>query len=124
MQSCHHTKRLIALAAITVSLATALAAGVTASSPIKPVSCIASISLSASVHGTTVLLTWYASSGGLPIPHYEIFRGTSPSSFAQVAVTTRTSWEDRSLTPGATYYFAVAGCGVFSNVVAVTIPTP
>jgi hypothetical protein len=123
MQSCHYTKGLVALAALTVFISTALAASATASSPIKPGPSNASISLGATVHGTTVLLTWSGSSGSLPIRHYEIFEGTSPSSLAQIAVTTRTSWEDRGLTPGTTFYFAVAGGGAFSNVVAVTIPT-
>jgi|SRR5579871_2719099 len=112
MQTCLRTKQLAALTAGILFLATALAAGAAASAP---------ISLTALVHGRTVYLSW-TTSGSLPIRHYDVLEGTSPANLGEVAVTTQVSWEDRDLTPGTTYYFAVAGGGSVSNVVPVTIP--
>src|SRR5580658_708150 len=57
---------------------------------------------------TMVSLTWTASvSGGLPITYYQVWRGTSPSKLIQVATVAQAAATDISLTPGATYYYAV-----------------
>ena len=54
-------------------------------------------------------LTWSAAaSGGLPIQNYHVYRGTTSSSLSQVAVVQQTSYWDRTVTAGATYYYAVA----------------
>ncbi|MGD0359239.1 MAG: fibronectin type III domain-containing protein [Bryobacteraceae bacterium] len=54
-------------------------------------------------------LTWATSaSGGLPIQNYHVYRGTTSSNLSQVAVVQQTSYWDRTVTAGATYYYAVA----------------
>jgi fibronectin type 3 domain-containing protein len=59
--------------------------------------------------GTKVTVTWSAPNnpGGLPIAHYIIFRGSSTSSLAQVALTNLTTYTDISVTPGTTYVYAI-----------------
>jgi len=55
-----------------------------------------------------VSLTWSAAaSGGLPVAGYQVFRGSSPSNLSPVATPVQTSYMDGSLSPGATYYYAV-----------------
>ena len=79
-------------------------------------------------------LSWSAGSSGLPVAGHDIFRGTTSSSLAQVAtIGPATAWSDSSLTPAATYYYAVkeidSGGNVspMSAVVSVTtlaLPSP
>ena len=52
-------------------------------------------------------LTWTAGTSGMPIAAYDIYRGTSPSSLSQVAVTTEPSYTDYPVTPATKYYYAV-----------------
>ena len=55
----------------------------------------------------TVSVTWSASTGGMPIAAYYIYRGNSPSNLAQVATRTATSYTDTTVTPATRYYYAV-----------------
>ena len=58
--------------------------------------------------GTKVTVTWSASTGGLPIAHYLVYRGASPTSLTQVATTpNQTSYTDMTVTPATTYYYAI-----------------
>lgn len=52
-------------------------------------------------------LTWSASTGGMAIANYHVFRGTSPSSLTQLATTTKLSYTDTTLTAATTYYYAI-----------------
>jgi chitodextrinase len=52
-------------------------------------------------------LTWAAGPSGMPLTGYYVFQGTKPSNLTQVATTGATSYTNGSLTPGATYYYAV-----------------
>jgi fibronectin type 3 domain-containing protein len=52
-------------------------------------------------------VTWSASTGGLPIGSYRIYRGGSPANLAQMAIRTGTSYTDTAVSPGTTYYYAV-----------------
>jgi fibronectin type 3 domain-containing protein len=59
--------------------------------------------------GTKTTLTWSAPNtpGGLPIAHYNVYRGTSSTALAQIAQTTTTTYNDMSVSPATTYYYAV-----------------
>jgi len=60
------------------------------------------------VSSSKIALTWSPSTpGGLPIGYYHVYRGTSPSNLSQIAVTSSTTYNNLSLTPGTTYYYAV-----------------
>jgi hypothetical protein len=48
---------------------------------------------------TEIGLTWSASTGGLPAAHYMVYRGASSTKLSQVAITTNTSYTDRSVSP-------------------------
>jgi titin len=52
-------------------------------------------------------VTWAASQSGLPISHYNVYKGTSASSLTQVAQVTKTSYTDNSGAPVTTYYYAI-----------------
>ena len=76
---------------------------------------------------TEVALTWTAGSSGMPISAYYIFRGLSRTTLTQIATRSTTSFDDYSLTPGTTYYYAVeetAGGSVspMSAIVSATTP--
>ena len=65
---------------------------------------------------TSVGLTWSAAvSGGLPIQNYHVYRGTASSNLAQLAVTTQTSYTDRTANPSTTYYYAVQAADTGSD---------
>lgn len=88
-------------------------------------------SLTASVEGSHVVLTWALppSDGGAAITGYEIYRGTNPdipSHMASVSGTAN-SWNDESVEKGKTYYYWVVaensvGPSGMSQVVSVTVP--
>jgi fibronectin type 3 domain-containing protein len=52
-------------------------------------------------------VTWAASTSGMPISEYRIFRGTSPSTLIQVGVTTGLSYTDYSLTAATKYFYVL-----------------
>ncbi len=54
-----------------------------------------------------VAVSWLPSTGPLTINHYNVFRGTSPSALSQVATSTKTSYTDKSLNAGTTYYYSI-----------------
>jgi fibronectin type 3 domain-containing protein len=56
---------------------------------------------------TSITLTWSASTGGLPIAYYIVYRGASLSSFSQLAIVTKTSYIDSNLAPSTGYYYEV-----------------
>ncbi len=56
----------------------------------------------------TINLSWNpATSGGLPISFYRVFRGNSPSNLSQVAADGQNAYTDSSVSAGATYYYAI-----------------
>jgi chitodextrinase len=79
---------------------------------------------------TEIGLTWSASTGGLPIAHYMVYRGPSRTNLSQVAITTNTSYTDRSVSPSTKYYYAVQAADTgtppaqsgLSKVVSATTP--
>ena len=78
-----------------------------------------------------VAVSWSAAaSGGLPIAHYHVLRGSSASGLSQVAIVAQTSYADRSVTPATTYYYAIEAADAggdlspMSVVVSATTPAP
>jgi len=76
-------------------------------------------------------LAWLpAVAGTLPVQNYRVYRGSSPSNLAQVAMVLQTAYTDTSVTSGALYYYAVAAADTAGNLspqssaVAVTVPVP
>ena len=59
------------------------------------------------VSSSEITVTWTASTGSLPIGHYNVLRGTSPGSLSQIGMTSKTTYNDRSVTEGTTYYYSV-----------------
>ncbi len=59
------------------------------------------------VSSTKIGLTWSASTGGLPIQYYQVFRGSSASNMSQIANIYQTAYTDASGSPSTTYYYAV-----------------
>jgi fibronectin type 3 domain-containing protein len=81
----------------------------------------------APVSTSAVGLTWTVGPSGLPVAGYDIFRGTTSSNLTQLASRgTATTYNDTSLTPGTTYYYAVketdsgGNLSPMSGIVAVT----
>ncbi len=58
---------------------------------------------------TKVTLTWTETlpTNGLPIQNYTIFRGTSPTGLAQVAIRTASPYTDTTVSGSTTYYYAI-----------------
>ncbi|HTQ58129.1 MAG TPA: fibronectin type III domain-containing protein [Bryobacteraceae bacterium] len=56
---------------------------------------------------TNIVVTWSAGTGGMPIAHYNVFRGSSPSTLVQIAQATSTKYTDQTGQPGTTYYYAI-----------------
>jgi fibronectin type 3 domain-containing protein len=57
--------------------------------------------------GSKVVVTWSPSTGGLPIAHYMVYRGTSSSSLSKIATLSGTTFTDMTVTAGTTYYYAI-----------------
>ena len=56
----------------------------------------------------SVTLAWSpATSGGLPVTYYQVFRGGSPTSLTQIGSSVAASYVDNSLSPATTYYYAL-----------------
>ena len=72
--------------------------------PAAPVNVVATASTA-----TQVTVTWTENipPNGLPIQQYNIFRGTSPGSLAEVASRTSSPFVDNGASPGTTYYYAI-----------------
>ncbi len=56
-----------------------------------------------------IVVTWLPSVGSLPIGHYNVLRGSTPNNLAQIGTTTKTTYTDRSLSAGTTYYYSIQG---------------
>jgi fibronectin type 3 domain-containing protein len=67
-------------------------------------------------------ISWSASSGALQVAHYYVFRGTSPNSMSQIGITSNLSYNDRSLSPGTTYYYGVQAADTAGDHSAVSSP--
>ncbi len=81
---------------------------------------------------TRVTLSWTASTvppNGLPISSYKIYRGTSPSSLANVSTRTASPYVDTTVTANTTYYYALVAAdtggdnSAQSAIAHVTTPT-
>ncbi len=59
------------------------------------------------VENQQIQLTWSPSADNVAVAGYEIFRGSSPTSLTQYAVSTNTWFTDSSITANTTYYYAV-----------------
>jgi fibronectin type 3 domain-containing protein len=59
------------------------------------------------VSSTRVRLTWSPSTGGLPIAFYRVYRGTIPGNLTQMAVTTKTTYTDTTVTAATSYFYAL-----------------
>ncbi|MFW9914322.1 MAG: SBBP repeat-containing protein [Candidatus Thorarchaeota archaeon] len=84
-------------------------------------------SLSATVGGNFVNLSWAvpSSDGGFPITGYRVYRGTTSGIYALAGVVSTTSFNDTPLAGGMTYYYVVtainaAGESDFSEEVSAT----
>jgi fibronectin type 3 domain-containing protein len=108
------------------SAMSAIAAATTLALPSAPTNLVAT-----PASGKQINLTWTASTGGLPIASYHVFRGTSPSALAQIAVTATNSYTDKSVSASTTYYYEVQADDTGGNVSpmsavvsATTLPPP
>jgi fibronectin type 3 domain-containing protein len=75
-------------------------------------------------------LTWSASTGGgLAIQNYHISRGTTSANLSPLAVVQQTSYNDTTVAPAATYYYAVQAADTggdlssMSAIVPVVVPS-
>jgi fibronectin type 3 domain-containing protein len=59
------------------------------------------------VSAQQINLTWTASTGGLPITSYQVFRGTSSSGLSQLGTRATPPYTDYAVTPATTYYYQV-----------------
>jgi fibronectin type 3 domain-containing protein len=73
----------------------------------QPPSAPTSVSATATSAGIAAVNWNAAVSGGLPVQWYLVFRGTAPRNLSQVGIILQTSYTDRNVNPGATYYYAV-----------------
>ena len=80
--------------------------GIVSATTLAPPSAPAQVTATA-LSSETVSVTWSASTGGMPIAAYYIYRGNSPSNLAQVATRTATSYTDTTVAPATRYYYAV-----------------
>jgi fibronectin type 3 domain-containing protein len=86
-----------------VSYMSAIVPVTTPALPVPPAS------VSATADSTTkVTVTWSPSTGGLPVAHYIVYRGTSPSSLIQIAMPPNPTYSDMSVVASTTYYYAIA----------------
>ena len=69
----------------------------------------APVNIVATPNSSTVLLAWSENipPNGLPIAVYNIFRGTSPTGLTELTSRTASPYFDSSVSPGATYYYAI-----------------
>ncbi len=67
---------------------------------------------------TTVTVTWSETMppGGLAIQYYNILRGTSPTGLTQLASRTASSFIDTTVSPSATYYYAIEAADTAGDV--------
>jgi fibronectin type 3 domain-containing protein len=75
---------------------------------------------------TRVTLTWTASTDKLGISNYKIFAGLSPSSMIQIGMQgpSPTSYNDQTVSPGTTYYYALQAVDTSGNLSYMTTPVP
>lgn len=77
---------------------------------------------------TKVGVTWAASTGGMPIAGYYVYRGSSASNLVQVATRGAPSYSDTTVSAKTKYYYAVQAIdtggdlSAMSATVAVTTP--
>jgi len=80
------------------------------------------------VSSSKVTVSWSASTGGLPIARYQLYRGGSPSNLSPLAVRLGTPYTDSGLNPGTEYYYAVQAIDTAGDVSpisgAVSVVTP
>lgn len=56
---------------------------------------------------TKISVTWSPATGGLPIAHYMVYKGASPTSLSLQATVNGTTYTDTSVLASTTYYYAV-----------------
>jgi fibronectin type 3 domain-containing protein len=98
-----------------ISAMSSIVAATTIGLPNAPTSVVATANSSSKV---TVTWTETVLSGGLPIGSYQIYRGTSPGNLVQVGVRTTASYIDTTVSPLATYYYAVTATDTSNDVSA------
>jgi hypothetical protein len=75
--------------------------------------------ISATSTSSSVTLTWSASTDpDSPVAGYQVFRGPTPTNLTQIATATSLSYNDSSLSPSTTYYYALAAYDPSNNVSA------
>ena len=87
--------------------------------PAAPVNVVATAN-----SATQVAVSWSENipPNGLPIQNYTIFRGTSPTSLAQVASRTASPFIDNGASPSTTYYYAVEATDTGQDVSPMSAP--
>jgi chitodextrinase len=96
-----------------VSPMSATASGATLALPSPPASVTA-----VAISKAQVLVTWTAAQSGMPLAHYRVYRGTSPSNLIQLTVLgpTSLSLNNYSVTPGTTFYYGIESADSLGNV--------
>jgi fibronectin type 3 domain-containing protein len=69
-----------------------------------------------------IAVSWAPSTGSLPIAHYFVFRGTSLAPLSKVATTNGPSYNDRSVSPGTTYYYGIQAADTANDDSAISAP--
>jgi fibronectin type 3 domain-containing protein len=85
-----------------ISYMSSAASVTTPSLPVAPPNVLA-----AATSTTKATVTWSPSTGGLPIAHYMVYKGTSPTSLSLVATVNNSPYNDSTLSASTTYYYAV-----------------
>ena len=63
-----------------------------------------------------------APGGGLPISNYHVYRGSTPSSLSQLAITTKITYTDTTVSAGTTYYYAVQAANTGGDLSPMSAP--
>ena len=111
------------LAADTAGDLSAMSAPVSATTdaaPTAPANVVATANSSTKV---TVTWTETVATNGLPIGSYQIFRGTAPGSLSQVATRAAAPYVDTTVSPLATYYYAIQATDTGNDVSPISATT-
>jgi fibronectin type 3 domain-containing protein len=94
----------------------------TVSAPTFPLPTTPSNVVAQGTSSSEIAVSWSPSTGSLPIAHYFVLRGTSPAPLSKVATTNGPSYNDRSVSPGSTYYYGIQAADTANDDSAISVP--
>ncbi|HLY19782.1 MAG TPA: fibronectin type III domain-containing protein [Bryobacteraceae bacterium] len=74
------------------------------------------------ISSTQITVSWSASTGSLPIAHYNVLRGSTPTSLSALGTTTKTTYNDKTVNPGTTYYYQIQAADTAGDLSAGSTP--